>query len=121
MKHKPINNAKLGIFVIAGIVFLIMTLYMIGRNRNLIGPTFTINAVVSNVNGLMPGNNVRFKGIDVGTVKSITLENDSAIIVSMLIDKKMKPYLKQNAIATIGTDGIMGNKLVNINSHKGYA
>jgi phospholipid/cholesterol/gamma-HCH transport system substrate-binding protein len=39
----------------------------------------------------------------------------------MLIDEKMKPYLRQNAIASIGTDGLMGNKLININSQPGNA
>jgi phospholipid/cholesterol/gamma-HCH transport system substrate-binding protein len=119
MKNRTINNAKVGMFVIAGITFLILTLYMIGKNRNLFGATFTINALVSNVNGLVPGNNVRYKGIDVGTVKSITVENDTSIRVSMVIDKKMKPFLKKNAIASIGTDGLMGNKLININSQPG--
>ncbi|HEY0742036.1 MAG TPA: MlaD family protein [Chryseosolibacter sp.] len=121
MKNKTVNNTKVGIFVIAGIVFLVLTLYMIGKNRNLLGATFIIKATVSNVNGLVPGNNVRFKGIDVGTVKSISVENDSAIIVTMLIDEKMKPFLKKNAVASIGTDGLMGNKLININSSSGDA
>ena len=121
MKTKGIDNAKVGIFVIAGVLFLVVMLYMIGRNRNLLGATFTLKAVVSNVNGLVPGNNVRFKGIDVGTVKSISIMNDTAIYVSMLIDDKMKPYIKKNAIASIGTDGVMGNKLININSQEGLS
>ena len=102
--------------VLGGLLFLIFTLYMIGKNRNLFGSTFTIKAVLSNVNGLVPGNNVRFKGIDVGTVKSITVANDTAIYVTMTIDQNMRPYIKKNAIASIGTDGLMGNKLININS-----
>ncbi|HEY0654387.1 MAG TPA: MlaD family protein [Chryseosolibacter sp.] len=121
MKNKTVNNAKVGLFVIAGIVFLVLTLYMIGKNRNLLGSTFMIRATVGNVNGLVPGNNVRYKGIDVGTVKSISVENDSAIIVTMLIDEKMKPFLRKNAVASIGTDGLMGNKLININSSPGDA
>lgn len=121
MKNGTVNNTKVGLFVIAGLAFLIVTLYMIGKNRNLLGSTFTIRMVVTNVNGLVPGNNVRFKGIDVGTVESITVENDTAIIVTMVIDRKMKSFLKTNAIASIGTDGLMGNKLVNINSQKGEA
>jgi phospholipid/cholesterol/gamma-HCH transport system substrate-binding protein len=116
MKNKAVNNAKVGLLVLAGIIFLILTLYMIGKNRNLLGATFTIKAVISNVNGLVPGNNVRFKGIDVGTVKSIGIANDTAIFVVMTIDQKIRPYIKKNAIVTIGTDGLMGNKLININS-----
>lgn len=116
MKNKKIDNAKVGLLVLSGLVFLILTLYMIGKNRNLFGSTFTIQAIVSNVNGLVPGNNVRFKGIDVGTVKSITVANDTAVVVTMTIDENMKPFIKKNAVASVGTDGLMGNKLININS-----
>jgi len=121
MRNKGTENAKVGLLVSGGLAFLILMLYMIGKNRNLLGSTFTITAVVSNVNGLVTGNNVRFKGMDVGTVKSITVTNDTAIYVVMTIDVKMRSYIKQNAIASIGTDGLMGNKLVNINSLPGPA
>jgi len=121
MKTKATDNVKLGLFTIAGAVFLVFTLYMIGKNRNLFGSNFTIKVSMSSVNGLMPGNNVRFKGIDVGTVKNIVLTDDSSILVVMVIDKKIKPYIKQNAIASIGTDGLMGNKLININSQEAPA
>lgn len=115
------HNVQLGLFVLAGIIFLVFMLYMMSKNRNLLGSTFTIKAVVSNVNGLVPGNNVRFKGIDVGTVKSISIFNDTAIYVNMVIDSKMRRYIKQNAITSIGTDGLMGNKLININSKPGFS
>jgi phospholipid/cholesterol/gamma-HCH transport system substrate-binding protein len=121
MKTKATDNTKLGIFVMAGVLFLIVTLYMIGKNRNLFGSTFTLRASVNNVNGLVPGNNVRFKGIDVGTVKSIVLHDDSSIYVTLTIDDNMKPYIKQNALASISTDGLMGNKILNINSQTGEA
>src|SRR5690606_37847668 len=116
MKSKKVDNTKVGLLVLAGLIFLVLTLYMIGKNRNILGSTFTIKAVLTNVNGLVPGNNIRFKGIDVGTVKSIHVANDTAILVTMTIDKGMKPYIKKNALASIGTDGLMGNKLININS-----
>ncbi|HEY5749817.1 MAG TPA: MlaD family protein [Chryseolinea sp.] len=121
MRNKGIENTKVGLLVLGGLAFLVLMLYMIGKNRNLLGSTITITAVVSNVNGLVTGNNVRFKGMDVGTVKSISLTNDTAIHVVMTIDAKMKSYIKQNAVASIGTDGLMGNKLVNINSVPGSA
>ena len=121
MKTKATDNTKLGLFVLAGLVFLIVTLYMIGKNRNMFGRTFMIKASMSTVNGLTSGNNVRFKGIDVGTVSRIELSDDSSIVVVMVIDEKVKPFIKENAVASIGTDGLMGNKLVNINSQRGSA
>jgi phospholipid/cholesterol/gamma-HCH transport system substrate-binding protein len=94
---------------------------MIGRNRNLFGATFTINAVLTNVNGLVPGNNVRFKGINVGTVGSIRLNSDTGIVVLLNIDQAMKPYIKENVMASVGTDGLMGDKLINLNPIAGPA
>lgn len=121
MSRKKIDNMKLGLFVLAGSLFLIFSLYMIGKNRSLFGSTFTISASFKNVNGLMPGNNVRFSGIDVGTVKSISLESDTSVLVVMIIDKKLIKYIKKNSIAAVGTDGLMGNKLVNITGQQSDA
>lgn len=116
MSDYRMNNVKLGAFVLAGVLVLIVALYMIGSKRNVFGNTIEISAVFYNVNGLMPGNNVRYGGIDIGTVKKVVFEKDNTIMVKMVIEKKMIPYIKKNAIASIGTDGLMGNKLVSINS-----
>jgi len=118
---KKIENSKLGIMVLAGLVFLIFTLYMIGKNQNIFGSSITIISVVENVNGLVPGNNVRFQGIDVGTVKSIDMSNDSAIHVTLYIQKKMHPFIRKNAVTTINTDGLMGNKIIHILPQEGLA
>ncbi|GAA4296216.1 hypothetical protein GCM10023163_15960 [Aestuariibaculum suncheonense] len=83
--------------------------------------TFTISANFTNVNGLMQGNNVRYSGINIGTVKTIFMINDSTINVNMAIDEKMVQHIKKDAIATIGTDGLVGNMIVNIIPGKGDA
>ena len=111
---KTIENAKLGGLVIAGILFLVFTLYMIGKNQNMFGASITITAVVESVNGLVPGNNVRYKGLNVGTVKSVDMANDSLLHVVMYIQKKMVPFIRKNSLTSIGTDGLMGNKLIQI-------
>jgi phospholipid/cholesterol/gamma-HCH transport system substrate-binding protein len=121
MKNKSIDNTKVGMLVFIGFLFMIFTLYMIGKNRNIFGSTFAITARLSNVNGLVAGNNVRFKGINVGTVKSIIVDSDSTISVQLIIEKKMKPFIRKNSVATIGTDGLMGDKVVNINSSSNRA
>ena len=93
MKTKGIDNVKLGIFVMAGLVFFIFSLYMIGKNRNFFGDTFTIQASFRNVDGLTPGNNVRFSGIDVGTVRRIEIESDTSILVTMVILERLRSTL----------------------------
>lgn len=118
-KNRTITNIKLGTFVLAGVVFLVFSLYMIGKNRNIFGSTFTISAHFRNINGLVPGSNVRFAGSDVGTVKSISVESDTSVLVVMIVDKKMEKFIRKNALASIGTDGLVGNKIVNVNSVRG--
>lgn len=118
MANESRRNIRLGIFVISGTAFLIIALYLIGNKQNLFGSTFSVSARFYNVNGLMKGNNVRYAGIDVGTVESIEILNDTSVNVVMVLEKKTQPYIKKNAIASVGTDGLMGNKLVNINSSK---
>ncbi|HCW09116.1 MAG TPA: MCE family protein, partial [Cytophagales bacterium] len=94
MKSRAIDNFKLGIFVTSGILFLIFSLYMIGRNKNLFSSTFNISANFNNVNGLAPGNNVRFAGIDVGTVGRIEIMSDTLVRVTMVLEKDVKKFIK---------------------------
>lgn len=116
MAKNASKNIRLGAFVLAGTIFLIAALYMIGNTQNLFGNTFRISAEFYNVNGLMPGNSVRFSGIDVGTVESVRIVSDSSVLVVMVVEQDIRKYIRKNAIASIGTDGLMGNKIVNINS-----
>lgn len=116
MAQEKFQNLRLGIFILMGTLFLIIAFYLVGKKRNLFGPSFAISAQFKNVSGLMPGNNVRFGGIDIGTVKSVEIISDSSINVVMVIDEKESKFIKKNAIASVGTDGLMGNKLVNISS-----
>ena len=116
MGKETTKNIRVGLFVLVGTTLLIFTLYLIGAKQNLFGSTFTLKAQFKNVNGLMSGNNVRFTGIDVGTVKKVEIINDSTVNVEMVIDNKIQKFIKKNATASVGSDGLMGNKLVNITS-----
>lgn len=114
MRISTNEKLKLGVFVITGLLLFIVAIYLIGERQNMFSKTFTISANFNNVNGLMQGNNVRYSGINVGTVKAISMLNDSTINVIMVIEEKMVQHIKKDAIATIGTDGLVGNMIVNI-------
>ena len=116
MNKEKTRNIRLGLFVLAGTTFLIAALYLIGNKRNLFSNTFSIYADFYDVNGLTPGNNVRYSGIDVGTVENIEIVNGSKVRVRMIIEEKYKSFIHKGDVAIIGTDGLMGNKLVNINA-----
>ncbi len=114
MTNKIFNNIKLGAFVLGGLFFLVLMLYLIGKNRNLFGNTYELKVKFENIQGLVAGNNVRFSGIQAGTVKNVKIINDTVIEATLYIDTKMKNIIRKNAIASIGTDGLVGNKVLNI-------
>jgi len=114
MAKGTFNNIRLGIFVLAGLLLLVFTLYMLGKEKNLFGSTFTLKAHFENVNGLKSGNNIRFSGIEVGTVKKVVILSDTLIEVTMIIDSKVKEFIQKNAEVSIGTEGLMGNRVLNI-------
>ncbi|HLP53370.1 MAG TPA: MlaD family protein [Chitinophagales bacterium] len=116
MNKETINNIRLGFFIITGTTLLILALYFIGRNTNLFSKTFKIYATFENVNGLKKGNNVRYAGIDVGTIKQIEIVNPHTIRVEMSVESELKKIIRKNSIVSIGTDGLMGNKLINISA-----
>ncbi len=114
MEKTTNQKIRLGIFVILGSLFFILTVYFIGNKQNMFNKTATISAQFKNINGLQIGNNVRFSGINVGTVKNIEIVNDSSIKVAMMIEESAIHHIKKDAVASIGSDGLVGNMIVNI-------
>jgi phospholipid/cholesterol/gamma-HCH transport system substrate-binding protein len=121
MEKSNSQKIQLGIFVIIGTLVFLAAIYFIGNKQNMFGNTSHLKAVFVNVNGLQPGNNVRYAGIDIGTVKEIEMINDTTISVHMIIDNKIMEHIKKNAIATISSDGLVGNMIINIIPGKGAA
>lgn len=114
MENKKSNIIRLGLFVLSGLAILILSLFLIGRNQHMIGSHYILKARFQNVSGLRDGNNVRYAGIEVGTVDELRIIDDTTLEVRMLINSDMKKVIRKNALASIGADGLMGNKVVNI-------
>ena len=105
---------KLGMFVIIGLVLFAGTIYFVGKQKNLFGSTFHLKAQFKTVSGLKEGNNVRFSGINVGTVDGIELITDTSVMVDLVIKKNVQQFIKTDAVASIGSDGLMGDKVLTI-------
>ncbi|MCA0154250.1 MlaD family protein [Winogradskyella vincentii] len=121
MRRTKTQKARLGLFVILGTIIFVVAVYLIGQRQNMFNKTFTISSYFQNVNGLQRGNNVRYSGINIGTVRDISMLNDSTIKVDMNIQERIISHIKKNAIATIGSDGLVGNMIVNIVPGRGHA
>lgn len=114
MKNSNSQNLRLGIFIIAGILIFVAAVYFIGNRQHLFGNNARISSVFKSVNGLQVGNNVRYAGVNVGTVRDITIVNDTSIVVDFIIEEKTMPLIKRNSVATISSDGLVGSMIINL-------
>ena len=114
MQKNKSNSIKLGVFVSVGLLLFIIGIYFIGKKQQLFNTTFKISGIFKDISGLQVGNNVRFSGITVGVIESIEMIADTAVRIDFSIDEKARRFIKKDAKAIIGSDGLMGNKIINI-------
>lgn len=121
IKKNTGNNVRLGAFVTISLVLFVIGIYYIGQRQHMFSSTFKISAVFKDISGLQAGNNVRFSGINVGVVDNIEQVSDSTVKVDMLIEEDTRKFIKKDAQARIGSDGLMGNKIITISPGTGGA
>jgi phospholipid/cholesterol/gamma-HCH transport system substrate-binding protein len=105
-------KVKLGLFVAGGFVLFVIAIFLIGRQKHLFDPVFKLTTTFFNVSGLQAGNNVRFSGINVGTVESIILINDTTVQVGLIVKKSVQKFIKSDCQAAIGSEGIIGDRVL---------
>jgi len=115
MLTKRSHKLKLGLFIFIGLLILISGIYFIGEGQQLFRTSFSIYGVFKDVAGLQAGNNVRLSGVNVGTVRNVVVVSDTSVKVEILIDEKIRRFIKKDAVAIIGSEGLMGNKALIIN------
>ena len=109
---------KLGMFVVIGLSLFFLTIYFIGKQKNLFGSTFELNSKFNSVSGLEVGNNVLISGINVGTVEQIEFLTDTSVVIKLVVREEVRKYIKKDAVASISSDGLMGDKILTISSGK---
>lgn len=114
MEKSTSQKIRLGVFVVLGTLVLIAALYYIGNRQHLFTNNISVYSEFENVNGLQIGNNVRYSGINVGNVSKIEMLAESRILVQMMVEESTGKFIKKDAIATIGSDGLVGSMVVNI-------
>jgi phospholipid/cholesterol/gamma-HCH transport system substrate-binding protein len=112
MKITSSQKVRIGLFTFIGLLVLIAAVFFIGNQKSLFSNTFKLTGLFNNVNGLQPGNNVRFAGINVGVVDNIAIINDTSVNVTITVKEDVKQFIKKDARMSIGSDGLMGDKLI---------
>ena len=108
--------ARLGAFFLAALTILVSGIFIIGGKQYLFTSTYRLNAKFATVVGLTSGAEVRLGGVHSGSVRSVVLPNTPAdmITVSMNLDKSTRGIIKQDSIASIKTEGLLGAEYIAI-------
>lgn len=113
METKEVSQqVKLGAFVVGGIALFLAAVFLIGSENNIFSNTFTVQATFKNVEGLKEGDNVWLSGVKVGTVKDVSIVSEGKVMVTLTLKNKQTQFIRTDATASIGSDGLVGNKIV---------
>ena len=106
----------LGAFVAAGVFLFALGLFWIGDRRQLFSDSIELEANFMNVSGLARGAIVRVAGADSGEVVNIGVPNEpgQAFRVRFRVTSNLQPILREDSVASIQTDGLVGNKFLQV-------
>jgi phospholipid/cholesterol/gamma-HCH transport system substrate-binding protein len=108
--------ARLGAFIVVTLAILVTGVFIIGNKQYLFSSTYQLKAQFDNVVGLDTGADVRVGGVHSGTVRNILLPHGPGekVTVIMDLDKSTHEIIKQDSVATIETEGLLGNQYLAI-------
>jgi phospholipid/cholesterol/gamma-HCH transport system substrate-binding protein len=108
--------ARLGAFIVVTLAVLAAGVFIIGSQEYLFRSTYQLKAQFDNVAGLVVGADVQVGGVHSGNVHSITLPHKPGdkVIVVMDLGKSTKEIVKRDSVASIETEGVLGNQFVAI-------
>ena len=112
------RDLKVGLFVVAGLLFSAVVIFLIGNERNLFSPATHFRTTFQDVAGLKPGAPVRMGGLDIGQVSEVGYSkkdaSDTTVYVTFWIVDAEKQRIRDGAKARIATKGLLGDKMVEL-------
>jgi len=107
---------RVGLFVVATLLILAGTVFLIGQKRFMFHQTYRLQAEFQNVGGLDNGADVRVGGIHLGSVKYIALPDDPRGKLTVVMDmaESSRKIIRQDSVAAIKTEGMLGDKYVEV-------
>ena len=117
MMNQRALNLKVGLFVLITLVTLIFFILIFGGDKSLFKKTYRLNTSFTNTAGLNLGAAVRLSGVRIGSVKGIEFPSDpdiNLIRVVMNVREEGMKRISPDSVATIQTEGLLGDKYIEI-------
>jgi phospholipid/cholesterol/gamma-HCH transport system substrate-binding protein len=109
-------KVRVGIFVLVALTAFLGMIYLLGARARLFEARYTIHADFTEVGGLIEGATVRLAGVQIGRVTGVNLPSQPGgkVRVDMSIAKKYADRIRKDSVARIETQGLLGDKIVEI-------
>src|SRR5437868_4450200 len=117
------TELRVGLFILVGLFVLAVGIFYVTGSGNLIGPKYRLRTFLPEASDLATGAPVRIDGVEVGNVEIVRLaprvagrlpNRNRNIEVLMRISRKFQPEILSDSTATLVTQGLLGNRVVNI-------
>lgn len=109
------SNLIVGVFVVAGIFLFVFLLFNMGGGQGVFSSRYTLYGKFMHVKGLHYGSEVTLNGLRIGTVKQINIGSDGQELVAELsVNKKYADKIRKDSIAKVVTQGMLGDKFIDI-------
>src|SRR3984885_8673207 len=110
------RSFRLGLFMLTTLAIFAACVFLVGRQESKFGFNYQVRSNFKNVAGLNEGADVRVGGIRKGTVRSIRLPKtpNGEVVVAMDLAKETQAIVKQDSVASIQSEGLLGDKYVEI-------
>jgi phospholipid/cholesterol/gamma-HCH transport system substrate-binding protein len=107
---------RVGVFVVIALVAFVGVIYVLGARARLFEARYTIHAEFSEVGGLPEGATVRLAGVQIGRVSSVHLppQPGGKVRVDLTIGKQFSDRIRKDSVARIETQGLLGDRIVEI-------
>ena len=106
------RQITVGIFIFIGLLIFVLAVFTLGGQKKTFNKSISLSVVFDDIQGLKTGNNVWFSGVKIGTIKKIQFHGTSQVMVTVNIDEEAHQYIHKDATASIGSDGLIGNKII---------
>jgi phospholipid/cholesterol/gamma-HCH transport system substrate-binding protein len=120
------SELRVGLFVLVGLLILAVAIFYV-TGSNVWGPKYRLRTYLPEVAGLATGAPVRLDGVEIGNVERIAIvprehgkapDKSRNIEVEMRLDRRYQNDILTDSVATLVTEGLLGNRYVNI--ERGY-